>query len=132
MIKYSLRCAACEYKFPGWFRNSDTYDEQLAANAISCPSCGDNDVGKALTTPYVKRSRSTQSTSGGDGSSAASVALLRQASEAARTREMMLDCAAMSSLDARMSALVSSRKHARCTKAARKSEISTVKRIPAK
>ena len=40
MILYELKCAG-DHSFEGWFRNSDGYEEQLAAGEIACPVCGD-------------------------------------------------------------------------------------------
>jgi hypothetical protein len=60
MILYELRCGA-GHGFEAWFRNSDTYDEQSAAAQVSCPVCGDCDVGKVPMAPRIGRgSRPTQ------------------------------------------------------------------------
>src|ERR1700743_1764630 len=56
MIVYELRCSA-GHGFEAWFRNSDTYDQQHAANQISCPICGIDDVSKAPMAPRIAKSR---------------------------------------------------------------------------
>lgn len=55
MIVYSLLCSR-EHEFEAWFRNSDAYDEQAAAHAISCPMCGDTGIRKALMAPAIRPS----------------------------------------------------------------------------
>jgi hypothetical protein len=56
MILYELRCEA-GHGFEAWFRNSDTYDAQVAAGEVNCPVCGTGSVQKALMAPAIgKRS----------------------------------------------------------------------------
>jgi hypothetical protein len=55
MILYELRCGA-GHGFEAWFRNSDTYDLQRAADQIYCPVCGGGDVSKAPMAPRIGRS----------------------------------------------------------------------------
>jgi hypothetical protein len=55
MIVYELRCTA-GHGFEAWFRNSDAYDQQHAAQQISCPICGDDGVSKAPMAPRIGRS----------------------------------------------------------------------------
>jgi hypothetical protein len=55
MILYELRCGA-GHGFEAWFRNSDAYDAQHAAQQISCPVCGGHDVAKAPMAPRIGRS----------------------------------------------------------------------------
>jgi hypothetical protein len=54
MILYDLRCAT-GHGFEAWFRNSDAYDQQRAADAISCPFCGDSGISKAPMAPRIGR-----------------------------------------------------------------------------
>ncbi len=56
MILYDLKCAQ-DHGFEAWFKNSATYDEQVAAGAILCPACGDSSVTKAPMAPRLARSR---------------------------------------------------------------------------
>lgn len=56
MILYELRCEA-GHGFEAWFRNSGTYDAQVAAGEVNCPVCGSGTVEKALMAPAIgKRS----------------------------------------------------------------------------
>jgi len=52
MIKYTLLCDN-KHEFEGWFPSSAGYERQAQAGQISCPSCGNDKVSKALMTPNV-------------------------------------------------------------------------------
>jgi hypothetical protein len=52
MILFDLRCAN-GHGFEAWFRDSATYDHQVAAGEISCAICGSTEVSKALMAPAV-------------------------------------------------------------------------------
>jgi hypothetical protein len=52
MIVYQLRCR-CGHGFDAWFRNSDAYDQQRAADLVACPACGGHEVGKAPMAPRI-------------------------------------------------------------------------------
>ena len=54
MIKYRLLCDA-GHEFEGWFRDSADYDTQSEKELIDCPSCGSDDVRKAVMAPAVAR-----------------------------------------------------------------------------
>ena len=54
MIKYQLTCDL-NHEFEGWFRNSDDFDVQSKDGLIECPSCGSDEVRKAVMAPAVKR-----------------------------------------------------------------------------
>ncbi len=54
MIKYSLMCGA-DHEFEGWFRDSADFDHQSASGLIDCPTCGSDDVRKAVMAPAVAR-----------------------------------------------------------------------------
>ena len=54
MILYELRCEA-GHGFEAWFRNSDTYDTQVAAGEVNCPICGTGSVQKALMAPAISK-----------------------------------------------------------------------------
>ena len=55
MILFNLKCAT-DHEFEAWFKDSTTYDDQVAAGEIACPVCGDCDVGKAIMAPRVSSS----------------------------------------------------------------------------
>lgn len=52
MILFDLKCGS-GHQFEAWFRNSQTYEEQREAQAITCPICGDDDVSKAPMAPNI-------------------------------------------------------------------------------
>lgn len=52
MIVFDLRCAG-GHVFEAWFGSSGAWEEQRAAGLVSCPICGDGDVGKAVMAPNV-------------------------------------------------------------------------------
>ena len=59
MILYDLKCRK-HHVFETWFRDSASYEEQVAAGAISCPTCGSRKVAKALMAPRLSRSGRTR------------------------------------------------------------------------
>ena len=55
MILYDLKCRK-DHVFETWFRDSSAYEEQVAAGAIACPTCGSRKIEKALMAPRLGRS----------------------------------------------------------------------------
>ncbi len=56
MIRYALECGE-EHGFEAWFRSSDDFERQQAAELLSCPVCGSHAVTRALMAPAVSTSR---------------------------------------------------------------------------
>ena len=56
MIRYALECGE-EHGFEAWFRSSDDFERQQAAELLSCPVCGSPEVTRALMAPAVSTSR---------------------------------------------------------------------------
>jgi hypothetical protein len=56
MIRYALVCDN-EHDFEGWFKDSASFDKQVKAKVVSCPSCGSTMVSKALMAPAVRSSK---------------------------------------------------------------------------
>ncbi len=54
MILYDLKCRK-DHVFETWFRDSAAYEEQVAAGAIACPTCGSRKIEKALMAPRLAR-----------------------------------------------------------------------------
>ncbi len=54
MILYDLKCRK-DHVFETWFRDSAAYEEQVAAGAIACPTCGSRKVEKAPMAPRLAR-----------------------------------------------------------------------------
>ncbi len=55
MILYDIKCRK-DHVFETWFRDSAAYEEQVAAGAISCPTCGSRKIEKALMAPRLAKS----------------------------------------------------------------------------
>lgn len=53
MIVFDLKCGAQGHVFEAWFGSSADYESQRERGLLSCPMCGDSDVGKALMAPAV-------------------------------------------------------------------------------
>lgn len=56
MIKYDLRCAK-GHTFESWFQSSVAYDSQRKRKLVNCPSCGSEDVEKAIMAPRLAGTR---------------------------------------------------------------------------
>ncbi|MGE3293258.1 MAG: DUF1178 family protein, partial [Geminicoccaceae bacterium] len=57
MICFTLHCGN-EHTFEGWFRDGAAYERQVLEGDVSCPTCGDRSVRKAMMAPAVVRSGS--------------------------------------------------------------------------
>jgi hypothetical protein len=55
MIVFNLKCRK-DHVFEAWFRDNETFDEQVAAGVVSCPVCGSKKIEKALMAPHVAKS----------------------------------------------------------------------------
>ena len=56
MITFSLKCEN-NHQFEGWFRSSDDYKDQEKNGLISCPTCNNKKISKALMAPAVRSSK---------------------------------------------------------------------------
>lgn len=54
MICFTLVCAA-EHEFEGWFRDGDSFGEQVAGGQVGCPTCGCTQVRKGVMAPAIAR-----------------------------------------------------------------------------
>ncbi|WBO21178.1 DUF1178 family protein [Sphingomonas abietis] len=52
MIVFDLACSS-GHVFEAWFGSQADYDDQHARHLVSCPICGDGDVGKAPMAPRI-------------------------------------------------------------------------------
>jgi hypothetical protein len=52
MISFDLKCAF-GHVFEAWFRSSANYEDQRGGRLISCPTCGNADISKAVMAPAV-------------------------------------------------------------------------------
>ena len=55
MIVYDLKCSAHGHVFEAWFANSDSCDDQKSRGFLTCPICGDSNVGKAAMAAAVPK-----------------------------------------------------------------------------
>ena len=69
MIRFTLRCRA-GHEFEGWFKGSEGFEQQAADGALTCPVCGDREVGKAIMAPAIARSGSGSADRSGGAASA--------------------------------------------------------------
>lgn len=54
MITFDLLCTM-GHRFEGWFGSSTEYARQSEMGLLVCPACGDKDIAKAITAPYIGR-----------------------------------------------------------------------------
>jgi hypothetical protein len=54
MIRYALTCDKA-HAFESWFRDSFSFDEQVARGLVTCPFCGSPRVEKQIMAPNVAR-----------------------------------------------------------------------------
>lgn len=52
MIVFDLRCANA-HVFEAWFGSSEDFEQQRDRGLVTCPLCGDAEVGKAVMAPAV-------------------------------------------------------------------------------
>lgn len=55
MIHYTLRCKK-DHAFEGWFRDSASFEAEVAAKRLSCPTCNSKIIERAPMAPAVARS----------------------------------------------------------------------------
>ncbi len=53
MIVFDLKCQSHGHVFEAWFGSSADFEDQQRRGLVSCPLCGDSDVGKAVMAPAV-------------------------------------------------------------------------------
>jgi hypothetical protein len=54
MIHYSLVCDA-GHGFDGWFRDSETFENQAGGGLVVCPFCASTQVSRGVMAPHVAR-----------------------------------------------------------------------------
>lgn len=96
MILFELKCSH-GHRFEGWFRNGAAYEAQAAAQAITCPVCGDSGIDKAPMAPRIAKGRTEPAPAaipgGGDGTGdkAQQAEILKQLRELRRKVEESAD-----------------------------------------
>ena len=56
MIRFALTCEE-GHEFDAWFSSGSSYDEQIEADAVTCPACGSTHIRKAPMAPAVLKGR---------------------------------------------------------------------------
>lgn len=56
MIAFDLNCGN-GHTFEGWFKDNDSFEEQLAKRMIACPICDSKTISKALSTFAIMKGR---------------------------------------------------------------------------
>lgn len=56
MIIYTVKCEN-GHEFEGWFGSSSSFDREVAAGEVPCPSCGSVKIEKAPMAPSVGSSK---------------------------------------------------------------------------
>jgi hypothetical protein len=82
MIVFDLRCVAHGHPFEAWFGSSADYDDQRSRGLLTCPTCGDSNIEKALMAPAIpaksnRRSEPTQQIAMAQGPQAVEAAKAR-------------------------------------------------------
>lgn len=62
MIHYNLKCEN-NHAFSSWFDSLEAFDKLEKTNMLSCPSCGSDDIKRAIMSPQVSPSRTKQAVS---------------------------------------------------------------------
>jgi hypothetical protein len=62
MIRYTLKCAQY-HEFDSWFKSADAFEKLRDATLVTCPSCGSDEVEKAIMAPQVRPSRKSSGAS---------------------------------------------------------------------
>lgn len=73
MIVYAVKCAN-GHEFEGWFGSSASYEGEVAAGEVACPTCGSTKIEKAPMAPAVSGTRGSNSVPAGCPMSGASEA----------------------------------------------------------
>lgn len=64
MIVFDLKCDAAGHVFEAWFAGSEAFKEQKRTGLLTCPVCGDRNIGKAAMAAAVPRKASTSRENG--------------------------------------------------------------------
>ncbi len=59
MIQYALKCDN-EHSFDSWFQSAEAFEKLSKADMLTCPTCGSEQIDKAVMAPRVKKSEKGQ------------------------------------------------------------------------
>jgi len=57
MIKYSLKCQDCSFRFDSWFSSSKEFDRLKKLKFINCETCGSLQIEKSLMAPNLSNTK---------------------------------------------------------------------------
>ena len=57
MIKYSLKCQDCLFRFDSWFSSSKEFDRLKKLKFINCETCGSLQIEKSLMAPNLSNTK---------------------------------------------------------------------------
>lgn len=89
MIVFDLKCESQGHVFEAWFGSSADYEEQKARGLLSCPLCGDVQVGKAVMAPAVAPKGNSRPELPAQVASADGASIAMGAGEEAKMRELI-------------------------------------------
>jgi hypothetical protein len=61
MILYTLRCDK-DHRFEAWFREGATFEAQAERRQVLCPTCGSQEVEKAIMAPRLGKAAAEEET----------------------------------------------------------------------
>ncbi|MBK0328560.1 DUF1178 family protein [Rhodobacteraceae bacterium F11138] len=73
MIQYALKCVD-DHCFDSWFQSAEAFETLISSGMVSCVVCGSTKVEKAIMSPRVSASRTSQEKEAGPLSQPASPA----------------------------------------------------------
>ena len=75
MMVFNLQCRK-NHVFEAWFRDSASFDKQVDAGVLACPTCGSRKIEKALMAPRLGKSGKGGQLSAGPSESAGQKAVM--------------------------------------------------------
>ena len=54
MVAYNLQCCN-QHQFEGWFKDTQSFKQQLIENLVECPLCGTNDISQLPSAPNISK-----------------------------------------------------------------------------
>jgi len=59
MIRYALKCGQ-SHSFESWFQSAAAFETLKAAGHVSCPTCGEMNIEKAIMAPQISKKSKAQ------------------------------------------------------------------------
>ncbi len=61
MIVFNLVCKTCDFKFEGWFDDTQSFNNQKKKKMVLCPSCNSSFISKSLNAPNIPKKTNAKS-----------------------------------------------------------------------